>query len=149
MMRSYKYACELNLVDAGSMVDTDMLVPISRIEAARMLSEFARNVFLIEPNSTQICEYTDMGQYSDRDKIYAQTVCQMGIMGLEFDGRPAQEFNPSGLLTRAEFGTIFSRMLFGDTYNGDAEVRYRPHLSALQAAGIMTKIDEPYMLEQK
>jgi hypothetical protein len=148
-MKSYKYACELGLVDANSLSDTDMLSPISRIEVAQMLSEFAIKVFMKLPNSDIVCVFDDMKNNSPEDIKYAESVCQMGLMGLEFDGSPTKNFNPDGLISRAEFGTIFSRLLYGDKYNGDAEIWYRPHLNALKADAIMTKIDEPEMLEQR
>jgi len=28
-----------------------------------------------------------------------------------------EKFNPYGVVTRAEFGTVFSRLLFGEKYN--------------------------------
>jgi len=55
-------------------------------------------------------------------------------------------FNPNGLVTRAEFGTVLSRALYGDTYN-DGDPYYVNHLQALKDAGIMTKIDTPSQLE--
>jgi hypothetical protein len=33
-------------------------------------------------------------------------------MGINADGTPLKEFNPNGLVSRAEFATVFSRVLF-------------------------------------
>jgi len=58
-------------------------------------------------------------------------------MGIGID-----EFNPNGMVTRAEFGTVFSRALFGDIYNG-SNPYYKDHLQALKDAGIMNDISNP------
>lgn len=55
-------------------------------------------------------------------------------------------FNPYGVVTRAEFGTVLSRALRGDEYDG-ATPYYADHLDALKDAGIMTNISNPSMTE--
>ncbi|MEI6118691.1 MAG: hypothetical protein WCP92_05720 [bacterium] len=45
-------------------------------------------------------------------------------------------------MTRAQFGTVLSRTLRGNQYNG-GEPFYMLHLNALQKALIMKKIDTP------
>jgi len=149
LIKSYKYACELWLTDDNNLENTAMLSSISRIEIAQMLSEFATKVFMKEENHEINCQFDDMKNYNEREQNYAISVCQLWLMWLEYDGNPAKEFNPTWFITRAEFGTVFSRLLYWKKYNGDAEIRYRPHLNALKMDGIMTKIDEPDMLEQK
>ncbi len=64
-------------------------------------------------------------------------------MGLEYDGTPAQSFDPNGIVDRAQFGTVFSRLIYGEENNGDAEIRYRPHLEALKKDRIMNHIETP------
>jgi hypothetical protein len=46
-------------------------------------------------------------------KFYIKLSCQLGLMG-----QGITVFNPDGEVTRAEFGTVLSRALYGDTYNG-------------------------------
>jgi hypothetical protein len=58
-------------------------------------------------------------------------------------------FFPTGTITRAEVGTILSRLLRGTTYasqQGDAAYYVR-HLQALKDAGIMRVIAQPEMVE--
>jgi hypothetical protein len=71
----------------------------------------------------------------------------MWIMGQTFDGQPAQSFDPEAYLTRAQFGVMFSRLLYGSLYNGNTQNRYQNHLNALNANWIMNKIDLPQMIE--
>lgn len=56
------------------------------------------------------------------------------------------KFNPSDTVTRAQFGTILSRVLRGDRYEGGAKY-YTDHLAALKRVGIMTQISNPSMKE--
>jgi hypothetical protein len=37
--------------------------------------------------------------------------CQLGIMGINSDGSAKEDFMPNALVTRAEFGTVLSRVL--------------------------------------
>ena len=72
---------------------------------------------------------------------------------------PAKSFNPNDYVTRAQFGTVLSRLLFGDVYNIKDESKvymnawfwYKDHLEALKRYWIMTKIDGdwPNSLERR
>ena len=59
-------------------------------------------------------------------------------MGINTDGI----FNPNGTLSRAEFGTILSRVLFGSIYDGGTPY-YAAHLNALNQAGLMNDLSAP------
>jgi hypothetical protein len=56
------------------------------------------------------------------------------------------DFDPNGEVTRAQFGTILSRLIWGSTYDGGVKF-YTNHLNALKIAGIMTNITDPSMKE--
>ena len=69
-------------------------------------------------------------------------------MGLDDNGNPAEKFNPTDTVTRAQFGTVLSRLLYGNVNNAQKGTqRYAQHLEALNNAGIMKKIDDPSMKE--
>jgi len=55
-------------------------------------------------------------------------------------------FRPFDTVTRAEFGTVLSRAIWGDANNG-SDPYYTAHLNALKAEGIMTNISNPNMKE--
>ncbi|MDR2540993.1 MAG: hypothetical protein LBD11_04360, partial [Candidatus Peribacteria bacterium] len=61
----------------------------------------------------------------------------LGLMGMDMD-----YFQPYAVVSRAQFGTILSRLLFGNTYAG-GKVYYSNHLQALKEKGILTQIDNP------
>lgn len=57
-----------------------------------------------------------------------------------------------GIVSRAEFGTVFSRLMYGDIYNKTVHSSapyYENHLKALQRDSIMKKIDQPENKEQR
>lgn len=58
-------------------------------------------------------------------------------MGIDID-----YFQPNKVVTRAQFGTILSRLLWQTTYAGGTPY-YAKHLAALKEHGIMTQIDTP------
>ena len=91
------------------------------------------------------CSFSDLAPVAGTDlAAYAETACQLGLMGVGTNGI----FNPNGVVTRAEFGTVLSRVLWGDTYNAtEGGVWYAGHLTALKAADIMNDISNPTMKE--
>lgn len=70
-------------------------------------------------------------------KDYAKKACAFGVMGINMD-----KFLPKKRLSRAEFGTILSRILWWDKYNnGGVDVPfYIEHLAALKEEGLMNDI---------
>lgn len=55
-------------------------------------------------------------------------------MGINHDGTALSHFEPNKLVTRAEFATVFSRVLYGDKYNQAGENWANGHLEALKSA---------------
>ena len=132
-----------------------------RSHFAKMISEFAVNVLGNKPEKwKEWCDkFDDIGKLSDELRGFVITACELWLMWLEPDWvTPSKSFNPGNNVTRAQFGTVFSRLLFGDMYNvkdEDASTekwsRYKGHLQALKRYWIMTKIDgdRPNYLERR
>lgn len=55
-------------------------------------------------------------------------------MGINHDGTALSHFEPHKLVTRAEFATVFSRVLYGNKYNQAGEDWAKGHLEALKNA---------------
>ena len=55
-------------------------------------------------------------------------------MGIKYDGTALSSFEPNKLVTRAEFATVFSRVLYGNKYNQAGENWAKGHLEALKNA---------------
>jgi len=56
-------------------------------------------------------------------------------------------FNPNGEMSRAEFGTVLSRILRGNTYNTNTGNYYEHHLNKLKNSQIMNDISNPIAKE--
>jgi hypothetical protein len=87
-----------------------------------------------------------VNKMDSEEKQYVEQACSLQIMWRKNDKKSLIEyFNPHKPVTRAEFGTVLSRLLYGDTHNWDLspEWWYKNHLLALQKNNIMKKIDTP------
>ena len=63
---------------------------------------------------------------SEEIKDYAVKSCSLGLMGIDME-----YFQPNALVSRAQFGTILSRLLRQNTYAGGSPY-YAKHLQALK-----------------
>ena len=56
-------------------------------------------------------------------------------------GIDSKTFTPNNKVTRAEFGTVLSRALYGTTYTAHGSAPYyQDHLNALKENGVMNNI---------
>lgn len=58
-------------------------------------------------------------------------------MGIDAKGNALPSFNPNAEVTRAEFATVLSRVLYGDTYNTEGADFDSKHLEDLKSAGVL------------
>jgi hypothetical protein len=119
---------------------------------AKMISTYAIKLFQKTPNTSKLecSQFQDVSEVPTELQPYIIQSCELGLMGMYDDGIQVQDnFFPKNSITRAEVGTILSRLLRGTTYatqEGD-ETYYSRHLQALKKAGIMNFISNPDMLE--
>jgi hypothetical protein len=158
---AYLYAYRYWVTTICPIQEAELDWYLYRNHFAKMISEFAVNVLWDEPEiDKQWCDnYNDIKWDTQELRNFIKTACELWLMWLHADGdTPMRSFNPQGIVTRAEFGTVFSRLLFGDRYNvknytwEDTNTYwYENHLNALKKYGIMTKIDGdwPSYLEKR
>ena len=109
---------------------------------AKMLSNYAINVLWQEPKNVIVPQFTDVSDALDAD--YANWVSlayQLWIMGQNL---PNNQFRPNDYVTRWEFATALSRMIYNtpdwvDTY-------YTPHLEKLKSIWVITNTN-PKLVE--
>ena len=150
--QAYDFAYSFNITTINPCTQVRMYDTLIRKDMAKMMVNFALKVLnrqdIYVDNSN--CEnYTDISSETPDMKIYIETACKLGLMGLDSDGvTPLSSFNPYGIVTRAQFGTVLSRILRGtdNSAHGSAPY-YQQHLSALKQAGIMNNINNPKMKE--
>ena len=110
--------------------------PITRQAAAKMIVKFAVNALGEVPDYSVKCYFNDEDIVEDLVP-YVKKACQLWLMG-----QNTNWFNPYGNLTRAQFWSILSRLLWWDTYEGLSPY-YVGHLRALQDVSIMSDISDP------
>jgi len=82
-----------------------------------MASEFAIKVIWLTPDDSRTCEFNDIKNEIPELQYYMRLSCKLGIMGLDYYGEPDTIFNPNYVITRDQFVTILSRLLFRTEYN--------------------------------
>jgi hypothetical protein len=131
---AYNWAHDKGVTTMDTIDNANMYGQITRAEMAKMLSVYAEDVLGVTPDTAKACTFTDIDSVKGDLHDFIIKSCQLGIMG-----QGITEFRPYDTLSRAEFGTALSRVLWGDTYNGGTPY-YAKHLEALKDAGIMTQI---------
>ena len=111
---------------------------------AKIISVFATKELWMKPNTSKDCSNfaASMEWWSQEMKDYMVMSCQLELMWIHTVNYEAiPDFMPAKRVSRAEFWTILSRVLWWDTYEGTNENYYFRHLDALKANGIITNID--------
>ena len=134
---AYAYAFANGITTMGSIEAADLAGTTTRAQAAKFFVNFAEAMGNTKTNSD--CTFTDLAGLAGTDlAAFAVEACEYGLMGIATQGI----FNPNGTLSRAEFGTILSRVLFGSVYDGGTPF-YSAHLNALNQAGLMNDLSNP------
>ena len=131
---AYSWAYSKGVTTMSSIDNANMYGAITRAEMAKMLSVYATEILGMTPDTTKACSFTDIDSVKGDLHEYIIESCQLGVMG-----QGITAFRPYDTISRAEFGTALSRVLWGDKYEGGTPY-YANHLNALKAAGIMNQI---------
>ena len=141
---AYDYAATNGITTAASIDTANMYGSLTRVAMAKMMANYAIEVKGMTPDTTKSCTFSDVSTALDAQYDNGVTkACQLGIMGVN-----VTKFNPNGLVTRAQFGTVLSRILNPDLEDGTPNY-YSTHLDALKTAGIMKDISKPNATEQR
>jgi hypothetical protein len=138
LQKAYIFAYMNQITTMPTIDKADLHGNLTRIAMAKMVANYVLSLNLQKPDLDKKCEFSDIS--SDLNKDYDNGVtkaCQLGLMGVWI-----KEFNPNGIVSRAEFGTVLSRALRWAKYNND-NIYYEKHLEALKKDWIMTKIENP------
>jgi len=132
---AYDFAFKNGITTMPSIAEADMNGTLTRIAMAKMLSQYAINVLGKTPDTGKNISFPDVSPELDAQYNSGVTLAyQLWIMGINID-----EFRPFDEVTRAEFVTALSRMLFG---LADGEnLYYETHMQKLLEEKIITVAD--------
>ena len=139
---AYRFACENRITTKPTIQEAEMMKPILRKHLAKMISEFTLRKVGKPLDFSKRCEFNDMKGEDEEMQYYVITACQLWLMGMQPDGvHVMDQFYPNQYVTRAEFGTILSRMLWGTKYAPfSGQAFYTRHLEALHKNNIVSNI---------
>ncbi len=133
---AYLYAFTNGITTMGTIQQANLEWTLIRAHMAKMMSNYAIKILGKVPNTWALCEFDDIADQSTEMKFYIKLSCQLWLMG-----QGLTSFNPYGIVTRAQFGTVLSRAMRWDTYNMDGDLYYTNHLQALADHDIITNTD--------
>ena len=137
---AYTFAYKNGITTMKTIEQANMNWSLTRIAMAKMLSQYAINILKKTPNTNKQCIFWDVTMQMDSDySNWVTLACQLWIMWVWITN-----FRPNDLVTRAEFGTALSRMLFGLADGTDKY--YSTHLAKLKKEWIISN-DDPTLKE--
>jgi hypothetical protein len=134
ILTAYKWAYKYNITTQPTVQEADPDGFLIRPHFAKMIVNYMANVLNKKPDTTKDCSAFAASIQSETEELqtYMTLACQYGVMGIHTDGSALSDFMPNRIISRAEFGTVLSRILWGDTYN-DSIPYYERHLQALKS----------------
>ncbi len=139
---AYEFAFRNGITTMPDIQNAHMYGELNRIAMAKMLSNYGMNILWKKPANVVVPEFTDVS--SELNEQYGNAVTLAYQLGIMWINMPNNEFRPFDTVTRAEFGTALSRLLFGLADWVDAY--YTTHLAKLKAEWIITN-DDPTLQE--
>ena len=144
--QAYEFAHEKWITTMPTINDANMNWKLTRIAMAKMLSQYAINVLWQKPANIVTPKFNDVTNKQNADYDDGVTLAyQLWIM---WQNMPNNNFRPNDEVTRAEFATALSRMLY---QTSDWEYKwtwkyYLHHMEKLVKEWIITN-DNPNMKE--
>ena len=136
LQQAYKWAYVNGITTMDSIEKANMKWNITREELAKMISNYAKNILWIKPDTSKNCFFIN----SNINPTLVESVTESCQLWLMWQG--ISDFRPKDSVTRAEFWTVLSRVLRWDK-NEWWSTYYENHLKALKFEWIMNKIDTP------
>ena len=148
---AYLYACENDITTIRDIEKARLGDFLTRAEMAKMISVFATKELWMKPNTSKDCSNfaNSIASYNQEMKDYMVMSCQLELMWIHtVDYKAIPDFMPSKRVSRAEFGTVLSRVLWWNKYEWTNSNYYINHLNALKENNIITNIN-PHITEYR
>jgi hypothetical protein len=146
---AYSFAKSNWITTTRSIETAKMDTELTRIQMAKMVSNYAINVLWQEPDITKwTVEFKDVSV--DMDRQYDNAVTKAYQLWIMWQNMNNNEFRPSDTVTRAEFTSALSRLLY---HTEDWEYKwtwkyYIPHVAKLYNEWIINKMN-PVLKEKR
>lgn len=141
---AYEFAYKNWITTMDSIEKAELDQPLTRIAMAKMLSQYAMNVLGKVPANKMAPRFDDITpELNDEYYWWSEIAYQLNIMWLNM---PDNKFRPFDLVTRAEFGTALSRLIYW--LSDWTWAYYLPHLNKLKDEKIITN-DNPSLKEAR
>ena len=145
-INAYNYAYVNWITTSKSINKANMNWTLTRIAMAKMISQYAMNVLLLEPDTTINCSFGDVTSSLDLQyNNWVTLACQLWLMWMWANGSISKNFNPYDTVTRWQWATVLSRALSrvnGDVVN-EGNPFYKPHMNYLQSKWIIKSVINP------
>ena len=130
MNEAYQFARDNWITTSKNIEKAKMNSPLTRIAMAKMLSTYAINVLWKEPDMSKWTpKFSDVSD--SLNKKYDNAVSLAYQLWIMWQNVKSNNFRPYDEVTRAEFATALSRMLYW-TQDGKWNIKYyEPHMSKL------------------
>ena len=129
---AYTRAFNNSITTQPTIDKANMNWDITRIELSKMISNYAIKTLKKKWDTSKKCVFTDVTPELDKQyDNWVTNACQLGLMW-----QGITKFRPYDKVTRAEFWTILSRILYWEKYNW-WNPYYDKHLLQLYFKGIM------------
>ena len=136
IQEAYYWALSNHLTNLTPVDAAELDWVLTRQVMAKIISNFSINVLWMAPDTSRPCHFVD-ADIADGLLPHVITSCQLWLMWQWIN-----RFNPYDVVTRAEFWTILSRIIWWDTYDKwKRHTFYERHLQALNDAWIIKNTD--------
>jgi len=136
--KAYDFAYKNGITTMDSIDKANMNGYITRAEMAKMISNYAKNILWKAPDTTKSCLFLNSNVSADLVQYMTES-CQLWLMW-----QWISDFRPNDYVTRAEFWTVLSRMLFNT--EDWVDKYYSTHLAKLKSEWVISN-DDPNLQE--
>ena len=150
---AYVWACQNWIIKSDTIQGARLWEFLNRAEMAKIVTVFEMLVLDAKPDRNKDCSaFADsINSYNSEMRNYMITSCQLERMWIHTaDHKPINDFMPKKFVSRAEFGTILSRILWWNR-NEESENSskyYVQHLNSLKWWTILSNIN-PNLKERR
>ncbi len=137
--QAYEFAYNNWITTMPTIWRANMGWKLTRIAMAKMLSQYAINILWKNPDTTKVNKFNDVSDKLDEEYNNGVTLAyQLWIMWINM---PENNFRPKDEVTRAEFATALSRMIYwtSDWEYKWTEKYYTHHMEKLMKEWVITK----------